>query len=199
VATVEDFRPLRLAEAIGQVYDTEMAKSPNDPLEELYRRPGFMIRRVHQIAVSLFIEETGKLGVTNRQYGILFVLNHRPGIEQISVANLLGLDRSTTAMVLKKLEEDGLVVRSVGVHDRRRHSLQLTRSGEKLLSQLAEPARKARARVLSAFTPSEQTLFLALLDKFTRAFNDSTRVPLDPHWSHRKAPPGVGRTRVVRT
>jgi DNA-binding MarR family transcriptional regulator len=176
-----------------------MATSQNDPLEELYRRPGFMIRRVHQIAVSLFIEETGKLGVTNRQYGILFVLKHRPGIDQISVANLLGLDRSTTGMVLKKLEADGLVVRSVGVHDRRRHSLQLTRSGEKLLAELAEPARKAHARVLSAFTPREQTLFLALLDKFTRAFNDSTRVPLDPHRSSETAVPGVRRPNAVRT
>src|SRR5215472_1533899 len=69
-----------------------MAASQDNPLEELYRRPGFMIRRMHQIAVSLFVEETGKLGVTNRQYGILFVLEHRPGIDQISVANLLGLD-----------------------------------------------------------------------------------------------------------
>src|SRR5258708_19857297 len=99
-----------------------MAASQNDPLEELYRRPGFMIRRVHQIAVSLFIEETGKLGVTNRQYGILFVLKHRPGIDQISVANLLGLDRSTTGMVLKKLEQDGLVVRSEGRRSRPRRS-----------------------------------------------------------------------------
>jgi DNA-binding MarR family transcriptional regulator len=176
-----------------------MPPSQSNPLEELYRRPGFMIRRVHQIAVSLFIEETGKLGVTNRQYGILFVLKHRPGIDQISVANLLGLDRSTTGMVLKKLEQDGLVVRSVDAHDRRRHRLQLTKSGERLLSQLAEPARKARARVLSAFTPREQALFLQLLDKFTRAFNGSTRVPLDPHRSHRYAPAGMGRASAVRT
>src|SRR5215467_7123123 len=176
-----------------------MAASQDNPLEELYRRPGFMIRRVHQIAVSLFIEETGKLGVTNRQYGILFVLKHRPGIDQISVANLLGLDRSTTGMVLKKLEEDGLVIRSVGVHDRRRHSLQLTRSGEKLLSELAEPARKAHARVLSVFTPREQTLFLALLDKFTRAFNDTTRVPLDPNRLSEKAIPGMHGPNDVRT
>src|SRR5215831_12350308 len=176
-----------------------MATSHNNPLEELYRRPGFMIRRVHQIAVSLFIEQTGKLGVTNRQYGILFVLKHRPGIDQISVANLLGLDRSTTGMVLKKLEQDGLVVRSVGARDRRRHSLHLTRPGEKLLSRLAEPARKARARVLSAFTPHEQALFLQLLDKFVRAFNDSTRVPLDPYRSHREAPAGMGRSRAVQT
>jgi len=166
----------------------------DNPLEELYRRPGFMIRRVHQIAVSLFIEETGKLGVTNRQYGILFVLKHRPGIDQISVANLLGLDRSTTGMVVKKLEEDGLVVRSVGAHDRRRHSLQLTGAGERLLSRLAAPARKAQARALSAFTPREQAVFLQLLDKFTRAFNGSTRVPLDPHRSNQKTKSGTRRS-----
>jgi DNA-binding MarR family transcriptional regulator len=176
-----------------------MAASQDNPLEELYRRPGFMIRRVHQIAVSLFIEETGKLGVTNRQYGILFVLKHRPGIDQISVANLLGLDRSTTGMVVKKLEEDGLVARSIGAHDRRRHSLQLTRSGERLLSQLVAPARRAQARVLSAFTPEEQSLFLQLLDKFTRAFNESTRVPLDPHRSHDTPAPATGRSSVART
>ncbi|SRR5579871_3439296 len=176
-----------------------MAASQSNPLEELYQRPGFMIRRVHQIAVSLFIEETGKLGVTNRQYGILFVLKHRPGIDQISVANLLGLDRSTTGMVLKKLEQDGLVARSIGAHDRRRHSLRLTRSGDKLLAQLAEPARKARARVLSAFTPCEQMLFLQLLDKFTRTFNGSTRVPLDPHRTGKKAPADAGRSGTIGT
>jgi DNA-binding MarR family transcriptional regulator len=176
-----------------------MATSQNDPLENLYQRPGFMIRRMHQIAVSLFIEETGKLGVTNRQYGILFVLEHRPGIDQISVANLLGLDRSTTGMVLKKLEQDGLVARSIEVRDRRRHSLQLTRSGKRLLSQLAGPAQRAQARVLAAFTRGEQTLFLQLLGKFIRAFNESTRVPLDPHRSRRKATPGTRRASVVPT
>ena len=146
-----------------------------------------MIRRVHQIAVSLFIEETGSLGVTNRQYGILFVLKHRPGIDLISVANLLGLDRSTTGMVIKKLEQDRLVVRTVAEHDRRRHNLQLTQSGERLLAQLAAPARRAQERVLAAFTPREQADFLRLLDKFMRAFNESTRVPLGPHRSREKA------------
>ena len=163
-----------------------MATTAKTPLEELYRRPGFMIRRVHQIAVSLFMEETGKLGVTNRQYGILFVLSHQPGIDQISVANLLGLDRSTTGMVLKKLEADGLVARSAVARDRRRHSLQLTRSGEALLQHLVEPAKRARARLLSAFTSREQKLFLQLLGKFIRVFNDSTRVPFDPNRSRKK-------------
>jgi MarR family transcriptional regulator, lower aerobic nicotinate degradation pathway regulator len=79
-------------------------RNRNPSLDELYRRPGFMIRRAHQIAVSLFLDETGELGITNRQYGILFALKQKPGIDQISVARLLGLDRSTTGMVIKKLE-----------------------------------------------------------------------------------------------
>ena len=140
-----------------------------------------MIRRAHQIAVSLFLEETGELGITTTQYGILLLLRERPGIDQISVAKLLGLDRSTTGMVLTKLEEAGFVGRTVGAHDRRRRTLALTRAGEKMLESLSEPARRARARLLSAFEPHERTQFLDLLAKFTRTFNDSTRVPLEAH------------------
>jgi len=138
-----------------------------------------MIRRAHQIAVSLFLEETGELGITNRQYGILFALKHRPGIDQISVARLLGLDRSTTGMVIKKLEQAGLVGRTVGTRDRRRTNLTLTRAGERMLERLAEPAQRAQTRVLSAFTPAERAQFLALLEKLIHRFNDTTRVPLD--------------------
>jgi DNA-binding MarR family transcriptional regulator len=169
----------------------------SDPLEELYGRPGFMIRRAHQIGVALFLEETGELRITTTQYGILYLLKHRPDLDQISVAKLLGLDRSTTGMVLKKLETAGLIGRSIGVSDRRRRSLRLTRAGEKMLERLAEPARRVRARQLAAFEPHERTLFLQLLEKFTGSFNGSTRVPLLPHQARRKATSaGAGRPRA---
>lgn len=151
----------------------------NGPLDELYRRPGFLIRRANQIAVALFLEETGALGVTNSQYGILLVLKHHPGIDQVSVAKLLGLDRSTTGLVLDKLEAVGLIGRSVGAHDKRRRTLSLTKAGERMLDRLAEPAKRAQAHVLSAFTPQERIELIRLLDKFVTRFNDSTRVPLD--------------------
>jgi len=151
----------------------------NDPLEELYRRPGFLIRRAQQIAVSLFLEETGALGITNTQYGILFVLKHHPGIDQISVAKLLGLDRSTTGMVLGKLEEAGLIGRSVIEKDRRKRALALTQAGERMLEKLREPARRAQADVLSAFTADERASFLKLIEKLVAKFNGSTRVPLE--------------------
>jgi DNA-binding MarR family transcriptional regulator len=171
---------------------------PDNPLEDLRHRPGFMIRRAHQIAVSVFLEETGELGITNRQYGILFVLKQQPGIDQISVAKLLGLDRSTTGMVVAKLEQAGLVERCIGTSDRRRHSLALTPAGEKMLERLDAPARRAQTRLLSTFTPQERTQFLALLDKLTRAFNDSTRVPLEADRANASmGPSGSGRLRLA--
>jgi len=160
--------------------------SPKHPLDQLYRRPGFMIRRAHQISVSLFLEETGALGITNRQYGIMLVLKAEPGIDQITVAKLLGLDRSTTGMVLTKLEDAGLVGRVLGTHDRRKRSLKLTPTGERMLKRLAEPARRAQERVLSAFSPRERETFLDLLDKFARRFNDTTRVPRVVHPAGKK-------------
>jgi DNA-binding MarR family transcriptional regulator len=79
-------------------------------------------------------------------------------------------------MVLTKLEDAGFVGRLVGA-DRRKRSLKLTPAGERMLKRLAEPARRAQDRVLSAFSVKERETFLDLLDKFARAFNDTTRVP----------------------
>jgi DNA-binding MarR family transcriptional regulator len=148
-----------------------------DKLAKLYRRPGFLVRRAHQIAVSLFLEET-RQRVTTTQYGILYVLRHHPGIDQVSLAKLLGLDRSTTGMVLKKLEAEGLVGRGVGRKDRRRRSLHLTKSGRATLARLSGPARRSQERMLSALAANERETFLRLLGKVTRKFNDSVRAPL---------------------
>jgi DNA-binding MarR family transcriptional regulator len=112
------------------------------------------------------------------RHGILVSLADRPRIDQTTVAKLLGLDRSTTRMVIKKLEQAGLLGRAVGVEDRRR-SLRMTAAGERTVQALKGPAQRARTRLLSAFEPAERELFLRLLDKFTRRFNESTRVPLE--------------------
>jgi DNA-binding MarR family transcriptional regulator len=173
-----------------------MAISEGSPaestLDELYRRPGFLIRRAQQIAVSLFLEESGALGITNTQFGILMVLRHQPGTDQISLAKLLGLDRSTTGMVVDRLESTGMVKRRVASSDRRKRELVLSRAGERMLDELAEPARRAQARVLAPFTPEERTAFLGLLEKFVGTFNGSTRVPLEKqrvlHKSQKRRP-----------
>lgn len=151
-----------------------------DPHEiaQLYRRPGFMLRRAHQIAVSVFLAESAELGVTTTQYGVLYMLARRGGVDQASVARLIGLDRSTTALVVRKLETRGLISRSIDAADRRRHSLVLTPAGADMLDQLRLRAAKSRETLLSPLAPDEQAQLLDLLSKLIDAFNTTARVPL---------------------
>jgi DNA-binding MarR family transcriptional regulator len=90
---------------------------------------------------------------------------------------MLGLDRSTAAMVLRSLEKSGMIVRSVA-SDKRRRALTLTGEGEALLRNLEEPASRALKRLLSPLDPAEAAMLVYLLKKLTAAFNESARVPL---------------------
>ena len=148
-------------------------------LEDIYRRPGFMIRRAHQVAVAIFLEEARESRITPTQYGVLVILNRRPGIDQNTLARLLGLDRSTTGLVVRKLAERGLLARATGAGDLRRRELRLTRAGLAILGRVAKNAARAQQRLLSPLPAREGARFLALLARLTEAFNRTTRVPVD--------------------
>ncbi len=153
-------------------------KSTHRAIASLYRRPGFLIRRAHQIAVSIFLEEAAELGITTTQYGALVVLSAAENIDQIGLAKLVGIDRSTAALVVSKLEAAGLLVRENDPNDRRRSVLALTADGRQMLERLAKPAERAQERALSAFSKQEAKHFLELLGQFVDTFNEETRAPI---------------------
>jgi MarR family transcriptional regulator, lower aerobic nicotinate degradation pathway regulator len=144
----------------------------------LYKRPGFMLRRAHQISVSLFMEQAADLGVTTTQYGVLVILRACEGLDQIGLSKKVGLDRSTTGLVIKKLETEGLVVRIEDASDHRRKIIVLTAKGERKLESLRNAAARSQAIALSAFSAGEAEQFLALLGKFVAKFNGVTRAPI---------------------
>lgn len=167
------------------------APLPERSLEELYRRPGFLIRRAHQIAVSIFLEESADLGITTTQYGVMVVLRARADLDQVGVATLVGIDRSTTALVVGKLETDGLVERRADPADKRRKVLLLTPAGHEMLERIAEPARRTREREMAAFSARDANRFIDLLQQFVDTFNEHTRAPIKPpsNEKRRKAAP----------
>ena len=148
------------------------SKTPTNPLRGLEDRPGFLIRRAHQISQSLFVEECAGLNITATQFGVLWVLGQGVQFDQIGIARLLGFDRSTTAMVVKLLEDRKLVLRSPDTNDRRRYLLRLTKAGEDLRFRAMPAVDRVRTRLESVFTPVEAKTFSRLLDKFTRSHND---------------------------
>ncbi|MFC7738087.1 MarR family winged helix-turn-helix transcriptional regulator [Roseomonas sp. GCM10028921] len=144
----------------------------------LYERPGFKLRRAHQVALSMFAEECRTFEVTTTQYGILLALHARPGLDQAGVAQALGLDRSTTGMVLGLLEARGLVTRAQHATDGRRRVLDLAPKGEALLAAIGPAAEQARRRLLAPLTRAEAAALAALLDRLLEHHDAQVRVPL---------------------
>src|SRR6185312_729409 len=126
-----------------------------DPLGGLGDRPGFLIRRAHQISQSVFIEECSSLDITSTQFGVLWVLERAGELDQIGIARLLGFDRSTTALVVKLLERRRLISRTVDRADRRRQLLQLTAAGRNLRKRAEPRVDRVRARLQEPFTREE--------------------------------------------
>jgi MarR family transcriptional regulator, lower aerobic nicotinate degradation pathway regulator len=147
-------------------------------LDALYKRPGFMLRRAHQISVSLFMQQPEAAGMTTTQYGVLVILRACEGLDQIGLSKKVGLDRSTTGLVIKNLENEGYVVRIADPKDRRRKVIVLTAKGERKLESLRVVAAKSQEMALSVFTPTEAEQFINLLTKFVHHYNGITRVPI---------------------
>lgn len=146
----------------------------------LWSRPGFLVRRLHQIHVTMFMEELADQQMTPVQYGLLSILVDMPGLDQFSVAEELGIDRANVHDVLKRLESRKLLVRVVDPHNKRRKLCLATQEGAELVSTLHPRMQAAQKRLLSPLDDAERTQFLQLLNKVVEANNALSRTVLRP-------------------
>jgi len=144
---------------------------------ELDGLPGHAIRRLQQIAVAIFLQETSDHGVTPVQYAVLQGVCNSPAIDQRSLARAVGLDTSTVAGVADRLETRGLIQRAVSSEDRRARLLTLTEEGLALLQALAPGVLRAQERMLDPLTRQERADFMRLIQRVIEVNNEFSRAP----------------------
>src|SRR5438874_2379006 len=125
--------------------------------------PGHFARRVHQLAVALFVQEAGDLNLTPVQYSSLQTVCNQPGIDQKTLANSIGYDTSTIGGVIDRLEARGLVVRRVAPNDRRVRRVTPTDKGVQALEAVVPRMLKAQDRLLEPLGKSERKEFMRLM------------------------------------
>lgn len=141
--------------------------------------PGHHIRRLHQIAVAIFLQETEAHGLTPVQYAALQTVANQPGIDQRTLAGRIGLDTSTVAGVLDRLEARALLQRSASPLDRRVRLLTLGESGATLLADVEPAMRRAQQRILFPLPKAERDEFMRMLRVLVEANNELSRAPSD--------------------
>ncbi|HEY9281695.1 MAG TPA: MarR family winged helix-turn-helix transcriptional regulator [Eoetvoesiella sp.] len=150
-----------------------------DPINQgLWSRPGFLVRRLHQVHYSIFFEECKEENITPVQYGILTVLSRSPWLDQTAIGFELGLDRTTSADVIKRLEEKGLLERRINRRDRRSRQAAVTSEGLRVMRLLQNGMAQAQKRLLQPLSPQNQKIFLKLLSELVEANNQYGRAKL---------------------
>jgi DNA-binding MarR family transcriptional regulator len=142
-------------------------------------QPGYYIRRLQQIAVAIFLEETQSHGITPVQYAALHAARRQPGLDQRTLAGTIGFDTSTIGGVIDRLERRGLIERQASPTDRRVRLLQVTVAGASLLDQVIPAMLKAQQRILAPLPAAERPHFLAMLKTVVDANNGLSRAPSD--------------------
>jgi DNA-binding MarR family transcriptional regulator len=136
------------------------------PLEE---RPGYLIRRLHQIHVALFQEKCAAFEITPLQYSLLTALAKRGTADQTTLAADIALDRTTTTGALKRLQSRRFVDRATARHDRRSQACRLTRTGAALLRKMEKSARLAHLETVTDLSKADQKRFIAMMQKIVAA------------------------------
>ena len=163
---------------------TALTRTPPLPafhnLTQLYARPGFLLRRAHQISTAVFEDECRSVGLTPAQFGALSVLRASPGLDQSSLARALGFDKVTMLRVLRGLETRGLIARVHTPENRRNLSISLAPAGLALLKEAQQPAERAYDRLMAPLDAVQQTQLVALLQLLTAGLEDEARASFVP-------------------
>jgi MarR family transcriptional regulator, lower aerobic nicotinate degradation pathway regulator len=139
--------------------------------------PGHLLRRCHQISVAIFLDECEAFDLTPLQYVTLSALATHGPMDKATVGGAVALDRTTVAVVVKNLEERGLVTTRPSDHDRRAKLIKITAKGLNLVSSTQTQVAKAQERSVAPLTAKERAELLRLLRKIAEENNLLSRAP----------------------
>lgn len=131
--------------------------------------PGHLIRRAHQVAVAIFMEETAEFDVTPVQFAILNALLDGPGEDQVTLSRKVAFDAATFGSVITRLEARGWVRREADATDRRRKLLWVTPEGAEAARRMKRAVGRVQSRILEPLPPTERDQLVALLDRVVTA------------------------------
>ena len=156
-----------------------MPSKPNSiTMDAVYAAPGYLFRRMQQIAVAIFVEECRAFDLTPVQYAALVSIHTHPGIDATRLSAVIAFDRSTLGNVIERLESKAFIERRAGREDKRVKLLYLTKAGVATLREIMPSVERAQARMLQPLKPADRKVLLALMTQLVDLNNESSRVPL---------------------
>jgi DNA-binding MarR family transcriptional regulator len=132
-----------------------------------------LVKRAEQAMVRAKAAALKTVGLSPSQYVALFELDQQPGITAATLARACLVTPQAMMILLKTMEQQGLITRSS--HPRHPNVLELhmTEVGREALHTARERVDPIEQRVFDAFSPKDLGAFRELLSRFIEAFGGS--------------------------
>lgn len=157
-----------------------MGRATADPSESgpfrLAGSASHLLHRAEQMAAERFTQLVGD-AITLRQFAVLSAIAEAKETNLTELVRATGIDRSTMAEMLKRMQERGWITRTASKDDGRVQSIHLAGTGSMILAGSMQHARAADAAVLDTLGKAKGRSFLNLLIAFAeRADKQAARV-----------------------
>lgn len=147
------------------VLDAEPTPGAVD-LGSLSQMTGYALRRAQMWLFRDLKTRFKAHDVSIAQFSVLYVVDINPGLAQARIAEALAIERARLVLMLDRLEERGLLVRSRSKSDRRSHALHLTAKGRELLKVLLEIQASHEERIVTLLGEPGRNDLVRLLAPF---------------------------------
>ncbi len=128
--------------------------------DRLNRSPIHLLHRAGQCAGDIFHAEMKVGGLTPRQLAVLLTVSQNEGLSQTGLVDRTGIDRSTLADIVRRMQRKGLLQRRRTREDARAYAVKLTDEGRRVLRQAEPVGRKVDDRILEALPNKHRDQFV---------------------------------------
>lgn len=123
-------------------------------ISQLYRRGGIFVTK-----------EMEKYNIGQGQFMFLLELYIEDGSNQEELSKVLKIDKGTTARAIKKLEEEGYLIRYKDEKDKRSNKIYLTQKGRDVKENIFSVLDEWERKISEHLDESEKELMIKLLKK----------------------------------
>ena len=136
---------------------------------DLETSPGHLLRRAQQFANDLYTNEVEASGLTQRQFAVLFAVDQQEGVSQTALVQATGIDRSTLADMIVRMQNKELLARKRTDEDQRANSVRITSTGRKALRGAMPAVMRSETRILEALPARMRADFIKALTLIAKA------------------------------
>lgn len=132
-----------------------------------------LVSHIHSLSqdfLRIKLAESGLSDFVSSHGNILFQLSSNGSMTMTDLSKKINRDKSTTTVLVRKLEKDGFIVSACINDDKRIKTLSLTEKGKQLKEKIDEISHQLIETFYKDFSDNEKEIFFSSLRKIAKNF-----------------------------